>query len=98
MTYTGSDALLYSEDYPIYVLDYTDANWDHGVLTWDNCTVMFDDTPLLRRRLEGVSAVVANGIRYKILTVDDSDPGYIMLTLDTEDAAVLRGVELEFVS
>lgn len=98
MTYTGSDALLYSEDYPIYVLDYTDANWDHGVLTWDNCTVMFDDTPLLRRRLEGVSAVVANGIRYEILTVDDSDPGYIMLTLDTEDAAVLRGVELEFVS
>ena len=59
---------------------------------------MFDDTPLLRRRLKGVSAVVANGIRYKILTVDDSDPGYIMLTLDTEDAAVLRGVEMEFVS
>ena len=59
---------------------------------------MFDDTPLLRRRLDGASAVVVDGVRYEILTVDDSDPGYIMLTLDTEDAAALRGAELEFVS
>lgn len=95
--YADADALVYSENYPLTILDYTDANWDHGVLTWDNCTVMLDDTPLLRRRLEGASAVVANGVRYEIQTVDDSDPGYIMLTLETEDAAPLRGVELEFV-
>lgn len=98
MLYTGADALVYSENYPISILEYTDANWDRGVLTWDNCTVMFDDTPLLRRRLDGASAVVVDGVRYEILTVDDSDPGYIMLTLDTEDAAALRGAELEFVS
>ena len=98
MLYTGADALVYSENYPISILEYTDTNWDRGVLTWDNCTVMFDDTPLLRRWLDGASAVVADGVRYEILTVDDSDPGYIMLTLDTEDAAALRGAELEFVS
>ena len=98
MLYTGNDALVYSDSYPLFVMDYTDANWDQGVLTWDNCTVMLFDTPLLRRRLQGATAVEARGVRYNILTVDDSDPGYIMLTLDTTDASPLRGVELEFVA
>ena len=97
MDYVGNDALVYSEDYPLTILDYTDANWDAGVLTWDNCTVMLADTPLLRRRLEGAGAVEAGGVRYPIALVDDGDPGYIMLTLDTQDAAPLRGEELEFV-
>ena len=94
--YSGADALVYSETYPLCILNYTDANWDRGVLTWDNCTVMLYDTPLLRRRLQGANAVLANGTRYTILNVDDGDPGYIMLTLDTEDASPLRGAELEF--
>lgn len=98
MDYSGEDALVYSQDYPLTILDYTDANWDAGVLTWDNCTVILADTPLLRRRLEGAGAVVAGGVRYAITLVDDDDPGYILLTLDTQDAAPLRGVELEFVS
>ena len=37
----------------------------------------------------------ADGTDYAILDVDDSDPGWLMITLDIPDATVLWGKELE---
>lgn len=97
MRYDGSDGLAYSDDWPVCIADYSDSNWDKGVLTWDMQTVMFPDAPLIRQLLETAGAVRAGGIDYRILKVDDKDAGTLMVTLDIPDATVLQGVVLEFV-
>lgn len=85
----------YDESYPLRLADYTDALWNQGVLGSTKKTVCFADAPFTRRKLENAEAVVAGGRTYPILTVDDSDPGWLMVTLEIEDATILWGQELE---
>ena len=56
--------------------------------------VLFYDTPLARRRLTPGAAILCEGQRYPILDVDDSDEGWLMVTLDTADARPLAGKDL----
>lgn len=85
----------YDENYPLQLADYTDALWNQGVLDSTKKTVCFADSPFARSKLENAEAIAANGQTYTILEVDDSDPGWLMVTLDINDATVLWGQELE---
>lgn len=87
--------VLYDDAYPLRLADYTDALWNRGVLDSTKQTVCFADAPFTRRKLENAAVLCADGIDYPILTVDDSDPGWLMVTLDIEDATVLWDKELE---
>lgn len=94
--YVPDDACMpYDENYPLRLADYTDALWNRGVLDSTKKTVCFADSPFARSKLESAEAITANGQTYTILEVDDSDPGWLMVTLDINDATVLWGQELE---
>ena len=90
------DALCtpYNESYPLRLADYTDALWNRGVLDATKKTVCFADSPFARARLTGAAALCADGQEYPILDVDDHDAGWLMVTLDIEDATVLWDQEL----
>ena len=85
----------YDETYPLRLADYTDALWNRGVLDETKQTVCFADAPFTRAKLENAAALVCAGQTYPITPVDDSDPGWLMVTLDIDDATVLWGQELE---
>ena len=74
--------------------DYTDALWNRGVLDETKQTVCFKDSPFARTKLDGASLLCAGGQEYPILKVDDHDAGWLMVTLDIEDATVLWDQEL----
>lgn len=90
--------VAYDENYPLRLADYTDQLWNRGVLDSDKKTVCFADAPFTRSRLEHAAAICADGKTYAILNFDDSDPGWLMLTLDIPDATVLWDKELETIS
>lgn len=85
---------VYDEAYPLRLADYTDALWNRGVLDSTKKTVCFADSPFARSKLEGASYLCSQEEEYAILAVDDSDPGWLMVTLDIEDATVLWDQEL----
>ncbi|MCI6249539.1 hypothetical protein MR730_11730, partial [bacterium] len=85
----------YDENYPLRLADYTDGLWNRGVLDKTKRTVCFADAPFTRRKLEGATALCAGGKEYKITNIDDHDPGWLMVTLEIEDATVLWDQELE---
>ncbi len=93
--YSGADALPVSA-YPLRVLDYSDALWEHGVYVNDRRMVAFEDSAFVRRRVEGARALRANGRDYAILQTNYEDEGWIMVTLDS-DATPLQGQVLESV-
>lgn len=84
----------YDDEYPLRLADYTDALWNRGVLDSTKQTVCFADSPFARNKLAGAEFLCANGKDYPIISVDDSDPGWLMVTLDIEDATVLWDQEL----
>lgn len=94
--YTKSEGDVLPEEYPLKILDYSDALWDEGVLTTDKRVVCFNDTVFTRTRIDGAKAVKASGQSYPVLEVSYKDAGWIMVTVDIEDAGVLRGKRLEF--
>ncbi len=93
--YSGPEALPFGE-YPLTIASaYSDTLWDRGVLIPDPRVVCFWDTPFARQRINGMAAFLCDGLRYPILEVDYGDEGWILVTLDTADAAPLRGRALE---
>ena len=109
MEYSGDDALIFSETFPLRLVDYyTDDYWVDGVLArapteeWQDKaghTVLFTDCAFTRRKLQGARALRdAFGREYAILTVDDRDEGWLMVTLDIPDASALVGMDLEAVA
>ena len=93
---TAMDGLctVYDASYPLRLADYTDALWNRGVLDSTKKTVCFADSPFARAKLENAEYLCAGGNKYKITQVDDSDPGWLMVTLEIEDATILWGREL----
>lgn len=87
----------YDDAWPLRLADYTDALWNRGVLDGDRRIVCFRDSPFARAKLDGAAALRAGGRDHAILLVDDSDPGWLMVTLDIEDATVLWDTPLEAV-
>lgn len=85
---------VYDENYPLHLADYTDALWNRGVLDATKQTICFADSPFARSKLENAAALCAAGNEYPILTVDTSDPGWLMVTLEIQDATVLWDQEL----
>ena len=90
------DALCtpYDADYPLRLADYTDALWNRGVLDSTRKTICFKDSPFARARLEGAAYLCANGQEYSILEIDDHDAGWLMVTLEIDDATILWDEEL----
>lgn len=93
---TTFDALCtaYDENYPLRLADYTDALWNRGVLDSTKKTVCFADSPFARSKFEHATYLCSGAESYPILQVDDSDPGWLMVTLEIEDATVLWDQEL----
>lgn len=85
---------VYDENYPLRLADYTDALWNRGVLDATKQTVCFADSPFARSKLDGAKYLCCDGQAYAVRAVDDSDPGWLMVTLDIEDATVLWDQEL----
>ncbi|WP_300280580.1 DUF6311 domain-containing protein [uncultured Subdoligranulum sp.] len=85
---------VYDESYPLRLADYTDALWNRGVLDSTKQTVCFADSEFVREKLKNAKYLCANGKAYTVLSVDDSDPGWLMVTLEIEDATVLWDQEL----
>ena len=90
------DALCtpYDENYPLRLADYTDALWNRGVLDSTKKTVCFMDSPFARAKLGGAVYLCAGGREYPILAVDDHDAGWLMVTLEIDDATILWNEEL----
>ena len=90
------DALctLYDDSYPLRLADYTDALWNRGVLDSTRKTVCFKDSPFTRRKLENAQYLCADGQAYRITELDDHDAGWLMVTLDINDATILWDQEL----
>ena len=84
----------YDEHYPLRLADYTDALWNRGVLDSTRKTVCFKDSPFARAKLEGAAYLCANGQEYPILELDDHDAGWLMVTLEIDDATILWDEEL----
>lgn len=84
----------YDDNYPLRLADYTDALWNRGVLDSTKQTVCFVDSPFARAKLDGAESLYCNGKTYNIEKVDDSDPGWLMVTLDIQDATILWDQEL----
>ncbi len=82
------DFTLYA-DLPLVVEDYTDGLWTRGVLNSDPSVCAILDYPVTQQYLDDAKYLVADGVSYAILHKDYSDPGWVMLTLDVEDASVL---------
>ncbi|UWP68205.1 DUF6311 domain-containing protein [Subdoligranulum variabile] len=85
---------VYDGSYPLRLADYTDALWNRGVLDSTKKTVCFADSPFARAKLDNAKYLCADGREYAITLVDESDPGWLMVTLEIEDATVLWGQEL----
>ncbi len=83
-----ADTALYP-DLPLEIVDYSDDNWTHGIRNSDHAVCLFHDDETTRPLLANASALEYGGVRYVILGMDDSDEGWIMVTLDIEDAAAL---------
>ncbi|MBQ5754686.1 MAG: hypothetical protein IIV90_03360, partial [Oscillospiraceae bacterium] len=98
LTYSGSDFLPFSEDYPLHIEDYSDDNWLHGVLMWDNKTITFRDCAFTRRKLEKAETLICEGKEYPITAFSDKDAGWLMITLEIQDANLLIGKDLESVT
>lgn len=90
------DALCtaFDENYPLRLADYTDALWNRGVLDADRQIICFADSVFAREKLGGAVALCADGREYPILRIDDSDPGWLMVTLEIDDATILWDKEL----
>ncbi len=99
-------ALPFGENFPVHLADYSDDHWQNGVLSLNleaigrkkdqNKVILLPDVPYLRSRLEGARAVLAEETEYPILKVD-TDPGWLMVTLDIPDAHILIEKDLDFV-
>lgn len=90
------DALCtpYGENYPLRLADYTDALWNRGVLDSTRKTVCFKDSPFARRKLQNAQYLCAGGQSYRIAELDDHDAGWLMVTLQINDATILWDQEL----
>ena len=90
------DALCtpYGENYPLRLADYTDALWNRGVLDSTRKTVCFKDSPFARRKLQNAQYLCAGGQSYRITELDDHDAGWLMVTLQINDATILWDQEL----
>lgn len=99
MKYTGALAVEYSDDYPLHIADYSDDYWEHGILSLNleqinreqdkNRVILFYDTPFTRRKLENATALSVDNVEYLIISVSDKDAGWLMVTLDIDDAHIL---------
>ena len=89
-----SNCTRYDENYPLRLADYTDALWNRGVLDSARSIICFVDSAFARRNLENAEFLCSGGSSYRIIQVDDSDPGWLMVTLEIEDATILWDKEL----
>lgn len=89
------DALEYSADYPITIEPRTDGQWDGGVLDADDCTILLSNSYLVHQLIDGAQAIVANGVSYPILKVEEVDRHWLWVTLEIQDARILKNVVLE---
>ena len=98
--FTHPLAMKFSENYPLHLANYSDDFWDHGILSLNlesigrqedaNRVVLFYDTPFTRQKLEGATALSdGEGGVYPILEVSDQDAGWLMVTLEIDDAHCL---------
>ncbi len=78
-------------DFPLEIVDYSDDNWTGGILNANHAVCAFYDDETTRPLLQDASALVCDGASYRILKKDYSDEGWVMVTLDIEDAGVLTG-------
>ena len=90
-------AIPYDDAYPLRLAALTDELWNRGVLDSDKETICFKDSPFARARLVGAKTLtdLSTGSVYTITALDENDPGWLMLTLDIDDATILWDKELE---
>ncbi|MCL1829825.1 MAG: DUF6311 domain-containing protein [Oscillospiraceae bacterium] len=82
------------EDIPLTVADYSDRIWTNGVLNDYPNVVSFYDNAFTKQYLEHAEYIICDGEKFKIKKKDYHDPGWVMVTLEIEDATLLLGKPL----
>lgn len=78
-------------DFPLSIPDHSDDSWTSGILNTNHAVCLFYDDVLTQPLLRDASALTCDGVTYRILKKDYSDTGWVMVTLDIEDANILLG-------
>ncbi len=92
----SDSAFVSLSDLPLTTaFDLSDLTWTNGVLNDNPSVVSFYDNAFTRSYLETADYLIFEGTKIKILEKDYGDPGWVMVTLDVEDASVLSGKPLE---
>lgn len=84
-----SDSFWVYPEFPLMLDPIFDANWTYGVLNSNRSVCTIRDNSATRPYLADATALIADGKRYTILDKDYSDAGWVMLTMDMDDATIL---------
>ncbi len=91
---TASENILVYPEIPFKLAYLTDTAWTNGVLNTDKTIVTFTNNPYTERYLKDATAIICEGVEYKILNKDYGDAGWVIVTLDIENADILVDKEL----
>ncbi len=86
---TASETLYFYPDIPLFLPTYNDDNWTNAIFNTDPTLICFYDNAFTSALLNDASYLVCEGVAYEILNKDYKDAGWVMLTLDIEDARIL---------
>ncbi|MCI2046522.1 MAG: DUF6311 domain-containing protein [Faecalibacterium sp.] len=78
---------------PLYLADYSDDDWTHGVSNANPSVAIFREDETTPRWADAES-ITADGKEYTVLAAKSRGDGYCEVTLDTPDAGVLRDTVL----
>ncbi len=90
----SADNIAIYPDIALKTAIYTDPAWENGVLREDKSTVCFYNNDLYNKTILNMEYITLGDEEYAILDVDTGDEGWIIVTLDIEDATILIGEEL----
>ncbi len=90
----ASEKMLVYPNIPFKLANLTDAAWTDGVLNTDKTIVTFANNEYTQKYLKDATAIICEGIEYEILNKDYGDAGWVMVTLNIENADVLVDKEL----
>ena len=88
-------AFISFDDISLKIADYTDLTWTDGVLVDNPSIVTFYDNAFTKQFLENAEYLLAGSASIKILNKNYRDEGWVIVTLDVQDASFLIDVPLQ---
>ncbi len=86
--------IIYYPNFPTAIAVYNDALWTNGVLNSDKRIILLYDNLITNALLSDNNYISDGDNVYEILKEDYKDEGWVMVTIDIDDASVLVGKDL----